>query len=136
MTTLLISRHPSAIAWVKSKMPVDEVLTHLTDEDLAKLTPAHTVIGTLPIHLAAAVCEKGATFIYLSLDTPPELRGQELTVEQMDQLGARLERYHVEKQLNEQQLAMKRIKEMRGKVIVGDIMKPFDEVWTADENNL
>jgi hypothetical protein len=25
---------------------------------------------------------------------------------------------------------------MRGKVIVGDIMKPFDEVWTADENNL
>jgi CRISPR-associated protein Csx16 len=97
MTTLLISRHASAIAWVKSKMSVDEVLTHLADEDLATLTPEHTVIGTLPIHLAAAVCDTGARFIYLSLDTPPELRGQELTLEQMDQLGARLERYHLEK---------------------------------------
>lgn len=98
MTTLLISRHPSAIAWVKSKMPVDEVLTHLTDEHLAKLTPAHTVIGTLPIHLASAVCDTGATFIYLSLDTPPELRGQELTIEQMDKLGARFENYKVIKE--------------------------------------
>jgi CRISPR-associated protein Csx16 len=97
MTTLLISRHPSAIAWVKSKLSVDEVLTHLTDDDLIKLTPDHTVIGTLPIHLAAAVCDTGATFIYLSLDTPPELRGQELTIEQMNALGARLERYHLEK---------------------------------------
>jgi CRISPR-associated protein Csx16 len=95
MTTLLISRHPSAIAWVKSKVSVDEVLTHLTDDDLAKLTPEHSVIGTLPIHLAAAVCEKGATFVYLSLNTPPELRGQELTAEQMDALGARLETYRV-----------------------------------------
>ncbi|MCH9741868.1 MAG: CRISPR-associated protein Csx16 [Proteobacteria bacterium] len=100
MTTLLISRHPSAIAWVKSKMPVDAVLTHLTDDDLATLTPAHTVIGTLPIHLAAAVCEKGATFVYLSLDTPPELRGQELTIKQMDKLGARLEGYAITKLSN------------------------------------
>lgn len=98
MTTLLISRHPSAIAWVKSKVSVDEVLTHLTDDDIAKLTTEHTVIGTLPIHLAAAVCEKGATFVYLSLDTPPELRGAELSVEQMNTLGARLENYYVEKQ--------------------------------------
>ncbi len=98
MTTLLISRHPSAIAWVKSKVMVDKVLTHLTDDDIAKLTADDTVIGTLPIHLAAAVCEQGATFVYLSLDTPPELRGAELSIEQMDNLGARLEGYHVEKQ--------------------------------------
>lgn len=98
MTTLLISRHPSAIAWVKSKVMVDKVLTHLTDDDLADLTADDTVIGTLPIHLAAEVCEKGATFVYLSLDTPPELRGTELSIEQMDALGARLEGYHVEKQ--------------------------------------
>jgi CRISPR-associated protein Csx16 len=98
MTTLLISRHPSAIAWVKSKVRVDEVLTHLTDDDIANLTSEHTVIGTLPIHLAAAVCEKGANFVYLSLDTPPELRGSELSVEQMDALGARLEKYRIEKQ--------------------------------------
>lgn len=95
MTTLLISRHPSAIAWVKSKMSVDAVLTHLTEDDLITLTPAHTVIGTLPIHLAAAVCDTGASFVYLSLDTPPELRGQELSIEQMNQLGARLESYNI-----------------------------------------
>jgi CRISPR-associated protein Csx16 len=97
MTTLLISRHPSAIAWVKSKVNVNAVLTHLTDDDIAKLTPEHTVIGTLPIHLAEAVCEKGAIFVYLSIDTPPELRGAELSVEQMDALGARLEKYTVKK---------------------------------------
>ena len=97
MTTLLISRHPSAIAWVKSKVRVDAVLTHLTDNDIANLTSEHTVIGTLPIHLAAVVCEKGAKFVYLSLDTPPELRGAELTVEQMDALGARLESYRIER---------------------------------------
>lgn len=97
MTTLLISRHPSAIAWVKSKVMVDKVLTHLTDNDLADLNADDTVIGTLPIHLAAEVCEQGATFVYLSLDTPPELRGAELSIEQMDNLGARLEAYHVEK---------------------------------------
>lgn len=98
MTTLLISRHPSAIAWVKSKVMVDKVLTHLTDDDLADLNADDTVIGTLPINLAASVCEKGAAFVYLSLNTPPELRGAELTLEQMDALGARLEVYHVEKQ--------------------------------------
>lgn len=97
MTTLLISRHPSAIAWVKSKVSVDKVLTHLTDNDLADLTDVDTVIGTLPIHLAAAVCEKGASFVYLSLDTPPELRGAELSIEQMDALGARLESYRIER---------------------------------------
>ncbi|MBD3768332.1 MAG: CRISPR-associated protein Csx16 [Gammaproteobacteria bacterium] len=100
MTTLLISRHPSAIAWVKSKVAVDKVLTHLTENDLAKLTADDTVIGTLPVHLAAAVCEKGTSFVYLSLDTPPELRGAELSIEQMDALGARLESYHVERRAN------------------------------------
>lgn len=97
MTTLLISRHPSAIAWVKSKVMVDKVLTHLTDNDLADLNADDTVIGTLPIHLAAEVCEQGATFVYLSLDTPPELRGAELSIEQMDALGARLESYRIER---------------------------------------
>ncbi|MCL4555914.1 MAG: CRISPR-associated protein Csx16 [Gammaproteobacteria bacterium] len=97
MTTLLISRHPSAVAWAKSKVMVDKVLTHLTDDDLDNLTADDTVIGTLPIHLAAEVCEQGATFVYLSLDTPPELRGAELSIEQMDALGARLESYRIER---------------------------------------
>lgn len=96
MTTLLISRHPSAIAWVKSQRTVDEVLTHLDEKRLAQLTADDTVIGTLPLHLAAKVCEQGATFLYLILDTPPELRGQELTLEQMNQLGAKLQGYIVQ----------------------------------------
>lgn len=100
MTTLLISRHPSAIAWVKSKVKVDKVLTHLTDDDLAALAADDTVIGTLPINLAADVCAKGATFVYLSLNTPPELRGAELSLAQMDELGARLEAYLVIKNRN------------------------------------
>jgi CRISPR-associated protein Csx16 len=93
--TILISQHPAEISWVKSKMHVDEVLNHFTNDDISVLTQDHTVIGSLPIRLAAAVCEKGTRYILLCINTLPELHGQELSVEQMDQLGARLEECRV-----------------------------------------
>jgi CRISPR-associated protein Csx16 len=94
-TTILISQHPAEISWVKSKMHVDEVFDHFTNEDVSSLTPDHTVIGSLPIRLAGAVCEKGTRYILLCINTPPELHEQELTVEQLDQLGSRLEECRV-----------------------------------------
>lgn len=95
MSKILISRHPAAIEWVKSKISLDKVIAHLTQKDLEELTEQDTVIGTLPINLAAQVCAQGAKFIYLSLNTPVEFRGQELTPEQMEKFGAKLEPYLV-----------------------------------------
>jgi len=47
------------------------------------------VVGTLPLALAAAVCEKGAEFLCLTMDqVPAEMRGQALSAEDMDNLNA------------------------------------------------
>ncbi|HHQ40896.1 MAG TPA: CRISPR-associated protein Csx16 [Chromatiales bacterium] len=50
---------------------------------------------TLPIHLAAEVCERGARYLHLRLEVPRELRGRELTADDLAALGARLEAYQV-----------------------------------------
>lgn len=64
MPTCFISRHPSAIAWAEQQCAkVNERITHL-DIDLIKL--GGTVIGSLPVNLAAQVCGKGATYILLA----------------------------------------------------------------------
>lgn len=51
----------------------------------------------LPVSLAAEVCAKGARYLHLTLDLPPTARGRELTAEEMDVRGARLEEYRVER---------------------------------------
>ena len=61
--------------------------------DLRLVASGDEVFGTLPIHLAAAVCEKGARFFHLALDVPESLRGQEIDLSTMETLGARLEEF-------------------------------------------
>jgi CRISPR-associated protein Csx16 len=54
-----------------------------------------TVIGSLPVNLAAVVCRRGGRYLNLSVTLPAELRGKELSADQLDQLGARLEEFRV-----------------------------------------
>ena len=37
---------------------------------------------------------------------------------------------------SEREAALKRLEALRGKMIVGDILAPLDEEWTADADNL
>lgn len=93
MTTWFISRHPGAIAWASEQgLCIDQHLNHL---DTKKLQPGDTIIGTLPVHLAAAVCKQGARFINLSLDLPEHWRGQELSAEELRKCNARLECFNI-----------------------------------------
>lgn len=95
MTTLFITRHPGAIEWAaRQGFPIDRQLDHL---DPADIRPGDTVIGTLPIHLAAQVCARGARFFNLSLDLPAEARGKDLSADDLECYGARLEEYTVGK---------------------------------------
>ncbi len=95
MTTWFVSRHPGAIAWAaRQGLAVDRQVTHL---DLAEIKADDTVIGTLPIHLAAEVCARGARFFNLSLDLPPEVRGRELSADDLERFGARIEPYDIRK---------------------------------------
>ncbi|WP_110620035.1 CRISPR-associated protein Csx16 [Thioalkalivibrio sp. ALE21] len=92
-TTYLVTRHPGAVEWAERRgMPIDRCIPHLNP---SILQPGDCVLGTLPIHLAARVCARGARYLHLSLDIPPELRGQELDADTLDTCNARLEEYRV-----------------------------------------
>ena len=95
MTTFFVSRHPGAIQWAAQEgFKVDQLVTHL---DTSLIRPGDTVLGSLPVNMAAEICAQGARYFHLSLDLPAELRGKELTPEDMRQCGARLEEYDVRK---------------------------------------
>lgn len=94
MTTYFVSRHSGAIAWAKAEaLPIDAFVAHL---DVACIEPGDTVIGSLPVNLAAQVCARGAAYWHLSLELHAELRGKELSADDMERLGANLQRYRVE----------------------------------------
>lgn len=93
MTTYFITRHPGAIEWAARKgLQVEVQLTHL---DPALIQPGDTVIGTLPVNLAAQVCARGGRFFNLSLNLTSEARGRELSADELERYGARLEEFTV-----------------------------------------
>lgn len=93
MTRYFVSRHPGAIAWArKHKVVVDVWVDHL---DPSQVAEGDAVIGSLPIHLVADVCARGATYQHLQFDVSPQQRGRELEADDLDALGARLVGYRV-----------------------------------------
>lgn len=91
MTRWLITRHPSARAWVEHVgITYDRFLEHL---DTRKVMTGDIVIGSLPVHLAAEVCSHGARYLHLTLTLDREGRGLELDEEAMMRFGARLQEY-------------------------------------------
>lgn len=89
MPTYLVSRHPATIAFLQaySPYPIDAVVTHL---DIDHIKPSDRVIGTLPINKVIEVIEKGAQYYHFALEVTAEMRGKELTAEQLDNLHKRL----------------------------------------------
>lgn len=95
MTTYFVTRHPGAVEWAKRKnLFVDHQVEHL---DLDVIAPGDTVIGVLPVNLVAEVCQRGARFISLSLELPLDARGKELSADDLERLGAKLEEFYVRK---------------------------------------
>lgn len=91
MTTWIVTRHPGALAWLKRfawEQPRVEV--HL---DVKHVVPGDHVVGTLPIQLVAELQARGAHYFHLTFDTPAGMRGQELSAEQLDAFGVRLQAY-------------------------------------------
>ena len=93
MTTYFISRHPGAIEWAALEgLQVDQYLAHLNP---ALVQRGDTVIGNLPVHLAAQVCAVGARYLHLSMALPAELRGRELSAQEMVALQASIEPFQI-----------------------------------------
>jgi CRISPR-associated protein Csx16 len=95
MTVYLIARHAGAVEWIgRQGIRVEATLPHL---DINLVQAGDRVIGSLPVHLAAEVCARGGRYLHLSMDLPLEQRGVELTADDMDAAGARLEEFRVER---------------------------------------
>ncbi len=93
MTTWFITRHPGARDWAEQQqLAIDCYCPHL---DPAEIATGDTVIGSLPVHLAAAVCATGARYFNLSIDLPSDARGKELSIEQLALFNTRLEEFQI-----------------------------------------
>lgn len=95
MSCWFVSRHSGAQEWAATIGIEARVVRHL---DIDDIQAGDIVLGTLPVHLAAEVCQRGARYIHLTLDLTEDLRGQELTAEQLIRCNARLVEYRVERQ--------------------------------------
>lgn len=91
MTVRFVTRHPGAIEWAaRQGLQVDRRLAHL---DPTAIQPGDVVIGILPVNLAAEVCARGGRYFNLSIDLPESARGLELSADDLDAFGARLEEF-------------------------------------------
>jgi CRISPR-associated protein Csx16 len=90
-----VTRHPGARDWAAEEgFSVGRVIDHL-DLDPAQIEPGDRVIGLVPVNLAAEVCERGGAYLHLTLALPPELRGRELSAQQIRAHDVRIEQYSV-----------------------------------------
>ena len=94
MTTWFVSRHPGAKEWIKKQsISIDYFVEHI---DIHMISSGDTVIGNVPLQLAAQICAKGARFICLSVTVPSTLRGHELTKDVLTHLKCSLKEFYVE----------------------------------------
>lgn len=93
MTTWFVSRHPGALQWMRQHgHAFDRHVSHL---DATQVVPGDTVLGTLPVQLAAQVCARGTAYWHLTFPMPQEARGGELGAGELSKLGAALQRFVV-----------------------------------------
>jgi len=89
MSTIIVTRHPALVEVLREDFRIDgPVIAHATADDVR----GKRVVGVLPLHLAAAA--ESVTEVTLNL--PPELRGKELTTDQVRQHLVGLSTYRVE----------------------------------------
>lgn len=95
MVAWFVSRHPGAIAWAAHQgTHIARTVDHL---DINAVCSGVKVVDTLPIHMAAEVCERGAHYFHLEISVPRELRGQELDASRLQAPVARLTELGVRK---------------------------------------
>lgn len=87
-----VSRHAGAHEWASRQGLDVHVVSHF-DPEVVEV--GDLVIGTLPVQLACRVCELGGQYFHLTLDLAASDRGQEITADRMEQLGARIEEFEI-----------------------------------------
>ena len=88
---VIVTRHAGLMAWLETQGITGGVISHVTSPDQVA---GRVVYGALPLHLAA---EADEVVVVDMPRLPAELRGVDLTPEQMENAGATLSRYRVER---------------------------------------
>jgi len=90
MNTIIVTRHPGAVAWLRSKGFEGEVREHL---DPKALTGPHRLVGVFPLLMIEELLGAGHEVLLLSLPAlGRDSRGTEITPEKMDAAGAEIRR--------------------------------------------
>lgn len=97
MTTWLVTRHKGAEEWASLVGVCPDAGCVVASLEPKRVEAGDLIVGTLPINIAAEIVAKGARYLHLSLNLPPEARGQELSPGDMRKYGARLEEYEIRK---------------------------------------
>lgn len=87
---VVVTRHSALVEWLKMQGLItgdEPVVEHATSNDVR----GKHVIGVLPLHLAA----EAASVTVVDLDLPPEKRGEELSVADMDLYVVSITTYRV-----------------------------------------
>lgn len=97
MATYIITRHPATVQYLKEVLHVSaSVVTHADDAFFSGLTPEDEVLGILPAPLMAQVCSKTCKpFGHFEIALSPDLRGKELSLEDLQKLKPCIVRYMV-----------------------------------------
>ena len=85
----IVTRHPALVEFLRVQGIDGDVLTHAGIEDVE----GQDVIGVLPLSLACE-CRR---FREVSMRIPPELRGQEMTLEQIRGCNPQITEYRITK---------------------------------------
>lgn len=90
--TYFVSRHAGAQDWAKRKGFDAQPVAHF---DASVISNGDKVLGTLPVQIVADVIARGGTYYHLSMAIPADMRGKDLSADDMDDFGATLQRFHV-----------------------------------------
>lgn len=90
MATYVVSRHEGVPEWLR-RQGLHE-FTHVAHLNMDQLRRGDLVIGPLPLHVVTALCNRGVKYHHIALDVAEEDRGRDLSADEMERAGARLER--------------------------------------------
>lgn len=84
---LIVTRHKALVEYLRTLGITGRVIEHATPADLE----GHDVVGVLPLHLA----QHAASVTEVPLDIPAEMRGKELSLDDVTRFAKPIARYVV-----------------------------------------
>lgn len=96
--TYFVTRHLGAIEWANQQgIKVDYSLAHMDNQVLVNIGQGDRVLGILPVQMIAQLCAQGARYFHLEVLVSSEMRGKELSADQLTQARAKLIEYSANK---------------------------------------